>query len=82
MPSSTIALLLEIGEAAKSFKVEVHTRPDDWSSNGLRFATREEADAYGDELLSRWTMPDTYRVAVSADPVNYVFKDGRAQPIA
>jgi hypothetical protein len=82
MPTRVITQLLEITEESKSFKVEVHTSPDDWSSNALRFATREEADAYGSELLSRWMVPDTYRVTGTNDPVNYVFKDGHAQPIS
>ena len=66
-----------------SFKVEVREpRSTTWAGNALRFATFEEANDYGAELLSRWTLPETYHVVESTDPVNYVFVDGHAQPIA
>lgn len=65
-----------------SYKVEVHTvyqGQDDWASNSLRFGTYNEADYYGDELLSRWFMPDTYRVVETNDPVNYFFDFGQCK---
>ena len=46
-----------------------------YAGNGLRFATREEAEAYARDLASRWTLVSEYRTVVSADPVNV--KDGR-----
>ena len=58
-----------------SWKVEVFTT--DWNSNALRFATKEEAEASGRELLSRWFLPSDSRATECDDPVNYEFKDGQ-----
>jgi hypothetical protein len=55
-----------------SYKTEVCV-DGGWSTNALRFATAEEADAYGKELLSRWWVPSDHRAAPSDDPVNYRF---------
>jgi hypothetical protein len=44
-----------------------------WVGNSLRFATREEADAYGKDLFSRWTGAAKIEPAESAEPVNYVW---------
>jgi hypothetical protein len=55
-----------------SFKTEVRVHGD-WSTNSCRYATKEEAEAAGNELLSRWFMPDASRAAESSDPVNYRF---------
>ena len=42
--------------APRSWKVGVKTAGDsDWVYNALRFPTKEQADAYGRELWSRWT---------------------------
>lgn len=66
-----------------SFKVEVREpRSTVWSGNALRFATHAEADSYGVDLLSRWFLPEEFRVVESEDAVNYVFADGRAKPIS
>jgi hypothetical protein len=54
-----------------AFKTEVYT--GSWSSNALRFATKEEAEASGKELLNRWYVPTDSRAAESSDPVNYRF---------
>jgi len=62
-----------------SWKPEVltPTLPPVWSGNALRFATREEAEAYGRDLLRRWTVPTDYRAVESDDPVNYkILSDG------
>ena len=56
----------------KSFKVEVLV-DGKWASNALRFATKEEAESSGYELLSRWFVPSDSRAAESEDPVNYRF---------
>ena len=59
-----------------SWMIEVHTiyhGKDDWASDMLRFATSEEADNHGSELLSRWYTPDKYRVVETDDPINYRF---------
>jgi len=44
-----------------------------WIFNGLRFATKEEAEAYGDNLAMRWftriSDPANCRAVESDDPV-------------
>lgn len=42
-----------------------------WNGNGLRFATKEEAEANVRDLFSRWTLVTSMRVVESSDPVNY-----------
>ncbi len=55
----------------KSFVVEVIAdNSGQWVANGLRFATEAEADAYGKDLWSRWTLVQKFRVVPSTDPVN------------
>jgi hypothetical protein len=54
-----------------SWKPEVYTGT--WNGNALRFATKEEAEASGKELLSRWFVPTDSRAVESDDPVNYRF---------
>lgn len=56
----------------KSYKPEVLVEGK-WSSNALRFATKEEAEASVRELMSRWWVPDDGRATESSDPVNYKF---------
>ena len=60
----------------KSWKTEVETQGS-WSSNSLRFATKEEAEASGRELLGRWFVPTDSRAAESDDEVNYKFENGQ-----
>ena len=45
----------------------------DWSSNGLCFATAAEAEAYGQDLLSRWFVPTASRAVPCQEPVNRVW---------
>jgi hypothetical protein len=55
-----------------SYKVEVNTvKFGSWDSNSVRFATKEEAVAYGNDLWSRWTAVRDHRVVESDDLVNY-----------
>lgn len=42
-----------------------------WAGNGLRFATREEAEIWVKDLSWRWTLVRETRVVESGDPVNY-----------
>ena len=42
-----------------------------WCGNGLRFATRAEAEANVANLASRWFAVRDTRVIESSDPVNY-----------
>jgi hypothetical protein len=56
----------------KSWKPEVLV-DGKWSSNALRFATKAEAEASANELLSRWFVPSDGRATESEDVVNYRF---------
>lgn len=63
-----------------SYKVEVESPTGSWSSNSLRFATKEEAEAAGRELLSRWAVPISSRATETPnDPANrrFDFEQGR-----
>jgi hypothetical protein len=65
-----------------SYKMEVETPRGQWSSNALRFATKEEAERAGDELLSRWTVPLSSRATETPDePVNYEFPTWADRPL-
>ena len=44
-----------------------------YSSNLLRFATREEADKYANDLMFRWTAVRDYRIVESVDPVKHAW---------
>lgn len=55
-----------------SWKPEVFV-DGQWAGNAVRFATKEEAEASGRELLSRWWVPSDSRATESEDPVNYRF---------
>lgn len=48
-----------------------------WCSNGLRFATKEEAEANARDLMSRWMLVTDTRAAESEDPVNYRWENNR-----
>lgn len=48
-----------------------------FAGNALRFATREEAQLWLDDLMCRWFMVRDVRVDESTDPVNYSTPDGR-----
>ena len=54
----------------------------EWAGNGLRFATREEAETSAYLLAQRWTLVDDWRADESDDPVNYALVDGRPVPVA
>ena len=61
----------------KSFATEVIADGSGkWCGNALRFATREEAQASGENLALRWTMVRQTRTVESDDPVNYKLVDG------
>jgi hypothetical protein len=47
--------------------------------NALRFATREEAEAYVTDLAWRWTAVSDTRVVECDEPVNYRYEDGRVE---
>ena len=67
---------------AQSYAVDVRTTENgEYARNTLRFETSEEAEEYAQDLQWRWTSLRDYKVTPSDDPVNYVWKDGRASPI-
>lgn len=41
--------------------------------NALRFATKEEAERYAQDLFNRWMSCTDKRVVETDDPVNYTF---------
>jgi hypothetical protein len=63
----------------QSFKPEVKV-DGVWSSNGLRFATKEEAERSASNLFSRWTVCTAHRAAESNEPVkNALNAEGKLQ---
>lgn len=56
-----------------SWKMEVQTGGDDWNGNAIRLATKDEAEAYARDLMSRWILVTDTRVVECQDPVNYRF---------
>jgi len=48
-----------------------------WCGNGLRFATKAEAQQYALNLARHWTMVERWRVIESDDDVSHVIADGR-----
>jgi hypothetical protein len=66
-----------------SYKPEVQADASNhWSSNGCRFAAREEADLYVRDLAYRWTAVRDTRVVESADPATCRFVDGKTEWLA
>lgn len=63
----------------KSWKTEVFVGGE-WATNAIRFATKDEAERAGEELLSRWYAPTDSRAAESDDEVNYEFPEGADRP--
>ena len=61
-----------------SFKPEVFAEGA-WTGNGLVFATKEEAERWGADLLMRWFVPTDSRAVESTDPVNYKIVDGKLE---
>lgn len=59
-----------------SYKVEVLAYGETkWVANALRFAAKEEAEAYSDDLFVRWTQVDKTRVVTSDEPVSHTYSD-------
>ena len=53
-----------------SWKWEMKDTDGRWITNALRFATKEQAEAYGADLRWRWLgMPEPARAAESDEPV-------------
>lgn len=49
----------------------------EWAGNGVRFATREEAEQSARDLSLRWTLVLDHRADESDDPVNYAWDPQR-----
>ncbi len=47
------------------------------SFNACVFATEEEANGAGKELMSRWFVPIGFEVVAVDDAPNYVFENGK-----
>ena len=45
----------------RPYKVYVDTGESVWSTNSLKFDTREQAEEYGSNLMSRWMLVREYR---------------------
>jgi hypothetical protein len=66
----------------KSFRPEVIADSSgQWLGNGLRFATKEEAEASALDLMLRWTLVRDYRAAESDDEVNYSYVNRRLEAV-
>jgi hypothetical protein len=53
-----------------------------WATNGLAFATREEAELYAKDLWRRWLLVREWKVEPSDEPVNYrFFEDGTYEQV-
>lgn len=65
-----------------SYRYEVRTGTS-WAGNATVFATHEEADLAGRELLSRWWVPEEHRVVETTDKVNWYWDKeiGRPKPL-
>jgi len=52
-----------------------------WAGNGLRFATKEEAEGNVKALASRWFLVTDTRVVESDDPVTDKWVNGRLEQV-
>lgn len=49
----------------------------EWAGNGVRFATREEAEASACDLARRWTLVLDWRADEAEEPVNCAWDHAR-----
>lgn len=57
-----------------SYKTAVRIRGESkWSYNALVFATKEEAEDWGKDLLRRWMMAEETEAHPTEEPANYRF---------
>lgn len=52
-----------------------------WTPNGLRFATKEEAEQSALDLSMRWIAVRDTRATESSDPVNYSYTNGKLEAV-
>jgi hypothetical protein len=65
--------------AWKSWKAEVIAdSTGKWCGNALRFATKEEAEAYVADLAYRWALVTDTRVSESTVPPSHRWENGGA----
>jgi len=53
----------------------------EWCGNGLRFATKQEAEDNVFDLSMRWTLVRETRVVESDEPVNYTYHDRKLRAV-
>jgi hypothetical protein len=56
-------------------------RSGEWCGNGLRFATKQEAEDNVYDLAMRWTLVRETRVVESSEPVNYTYHNRQLRHI-
>src|SRR5580765_889309 len=67
---------------SKSYKPEVIADSSGkWCDNGLRFATKVEAELNVADLMNRWYAVRETRVVESDEPVNYTYHNGQLRHI-
>ena len=64
-----------------SWRPEFAVDSGKWTTNGLRFATKEEAEDYVLDLAMRWTTVRETRAVECDDPVNYTYHDHQLRPV-
>jgi hypothetical protein len=64
-----------------SWRAEYADDSGRWTTNGLRFATKQEAEDYVSELAIRWTAVRETRAVECDDPVNYTYHDHQLRPV-
>ena len=65
-----------------SFAVFVQLPGEKPATNAVRFATKEEAERAGHELLSRWFAPTGFEVRETEDKINYEFPENASRPVS
>jgi hypothetical protein len=66
----------------KSWKAEVVAdNSGKFCGNGVRLATKKEAEDYAVDLQWRWILVREWRVVESDDPVNYVWTENGARSV-
>jgi len=69
-------------EPMRSWRPEVIADDSgEWCPNGMRFATKAEAEAYAKDLACRWVLVREWRAVESPDAVNYVIEDGKVRSV-
>jgi len=52
-----------------------------WSRNGLRFATEQEAADWARDLSGRWLLVREYRAAPTTDAVTHRYTNGKLEEV-